>query len=137
MLHPIPEGTVQSAACLERIRLWHKRAWLVVLVCWCGIGLIAASATSDAQSAAESPDRLSGTPSKDPEATVVFIVDAKKCGATDPRKADALSKPELWAWQQIGEHLNVDFDEREADRSEWPQNRSSNCGDQIAHQRRR
>lgn len=102
---------MQSAACLDWIRLWRKRASLVGFVAWCGIGLIAASATCVAESGAESPDRFSGTQSK---ATAVFIVEEKEC------KAKALpvwSEYERWAWEQICKHLNVDFDEKEANDS--------------------
>jgi len=104
---------MQSAACLDWIRLWRKRASLVAFVAWCGIGLIAASAACAAESATESPDRFNGTRSK---ATAVFIVDEKEC------KAKALPLPkwseyERWAWEQICKHLNVDFDEKEANDS--------------------
>jgi hypothetical protein len=109
---PVTEGTdMQSSACLERMRLWHKRAWLVAFLAGSGIGPIAASTTCFAQGAIESADQVSG-PSKDTAATAVFIVEAKKCEEKAP--PGAWSESERWAWQQICRHLNVDFDEKEA-----------------------
>jgi hypothetical protein len=115
ILHPIPEGTdMQSAARLERIRPWRKRARLVAFVAWWAIGLIATSATCVAQGAIEPADQHNGAPSENTAATAVFIVEAKRCESKAPRERDAWSEPERWAWQQICQHLNVDFDEREA-----------------------
>ena len=93
----------------------HKRALLVAFIAWSSIGLIAGSATCLAQSPIGSADQL-GTPSKDTAATPVVIVDAKKCEDKAPPEPNAWSEPERWAWQQICKHLNVDFDEREANR---------------------
>ena len=58
-----------------------------------------------------SADRVSGTQSKDTKPTPVFIVDEKECKA---KALPAWTSDELWAWGQICQHLNVDFDEREA-----------------------
>jgi hypothetical protein len=104
---------MQSVASLERMRVWRKCELGAVFVAWLGIGVVAASATCVAQSPIGSVDRL-GAPSKDTAATPVVIVDAKKCEDKAPTEPDAWSEPERWAWQQICKHLNVDFDEREA-----------------------
>jgi hypothetical protein len=100
---------MQCAACLERKRRW--RGLLAAFVASCSLALIAGPATCVAQSATESAGRVSGTQSKDAKATPVFIVDEKECKA---KALAAWSKDERWAWDQICQHLNVDFDEREA-----------------------
>ena len=121
---------MQSALCLERIRLGRKLALLVGFVAWSAIGLIAASAPCVAQSATESAGRLNGAQSK----TAVYIVEETECKTLgrDPRDAQARlirrqappgseqtaappwSHTEHWAWNQICNHLNVDFDEKQA-----------------------
>jgi hypothetical protein len=108
------EGTdMQSAACLNRILRWRRLGSLVAFVAWCGIGLIAAPATCVAeQSPTESANRFNGTRSGDK--TAVFIVDEKECKTKVPKPPEVWTEPERWAWEQICEHLNVDFDEREA-----------------------
>ncbi|RZN18819.1 hypothetical protein CWO90_35940 [Bradyrhizobium sp. Leo121] len=112
MIHPMPEGTaMQSTACLEWIQRWRKQGSLVAFVGCCSICLISASATCAAQAPLKPADQPNGTSSEDPAATAVFIVDAKKC---EKKASDTWSDPEVWAWQQICRHLNVDFDEKEA-----------------------
>jgi hypothetical protein len=103
---------MRSVTQLGRIRIWRKRALGSVFVAWLGIGPIAV-ATCVAQTPIGSADQLS-TPSKDTTPTPVVIVDAKKCEDKAPTEPDVWSGPERWAWQQICKHLNVDFDELEA-----------------------
>jgi hypothetical protein len=97
---------MQNVTCFEWIRLSRRAVSLFAFLACCGIGLIAASATCVAQDTPES-----GTRSNEPKATAVFIVDEKECAA---KVVGAWSETERWAWEQICKHLNVDFDEKEA-----------------------
>ena len=108
---------MQSAARLERVWRWCKPAWLAVVVVWLGVDSIAGSASCSAQGIVKSADRTGisskDISSRDPAATAVFIVEEKKCRDKAPQD-DPWSESEQWAWQQICGHLNVDFDEKEA-----------------------
>jgi len=105
---------MQSAAYSERVRRWRKRASVVAFVAWWGICLTAASTTCVAESATDS-EYFYSTRSQGAEAKAVYLVDQKKCESKV--RAD-WSEPEQWAWKQICQHLNVDFDERDANRDE-------------------
>jgi hypothetical protein len=117
MPDPIPEGTDMQRR-FEGMRLWPKRAWLVAFVVWWAIGQIAASATCVAQGAPEPAVHPNGTRPK----AAVYIVDEIECKAKAPPAQPATeeegplawSDTEHWAWKQICKHLNVDFDEKEA-----------------------
>jgi hypothetical protein len=112
MLNPIPEGTdMHSTACLEWIRRWRASRSLVALVVWCSISLIAAPGISVAQGKPDSADQPKGARSKDKSA--VYIVDEKECKAKADDRPE-WSAPEKWAWEQLCKHVNVDFDEKEA-----------------------
>lgn len=129
----MPEGTaMQSTACLEWIQRWRKRGSLVAFVACCSICLISASATCAAQATFKPADQPNGTPSEDLAATAVFIVDAKKC---EKMASDTWSEPEVWAWQQICRHLNVDFDEKEANDYADRQEKNSPKRDAVYRQK--
>jgi hypothetical protein len=100
---------MHSTACLEWIRRWHERGSLVALIVWCGIGLVEAPGICVAQSEAGSEDQAAGARLKSP----VYIVDKKECEDKAKDHPD-WSATEHWAWEQICKHVNIDFDEREA-----------------------